>query len=97
MTLRSPHLHGFMSARPLARKAYRRISSDFLVGNRLGWFAGIGMMSEEEADRDRTEAEERRRLADRAMRQPDKEAWLSLAADWLSLAEGASMQVEGRG
>lgn len=46
-------------------------------------------MSEEEADRYRTEAEECRRLADRAIRQPDKEAWLRLAADWLKLAEGA--------
>ena len=32
------------------------------------------------------------------MRQPDdNKAWLSLAADWLSLAEGASMQVERKG
>jgi hypothetical protein len=37
-------------------------------------------MREEEADRYRIEAEECRRLADRA-RQPDKEAWLRLAAD----------------
>ncbi|MET4038151.1 MULTISPECIES: hypothetical protein [unclassified Bradyrhizobium] len=54
-------------------------------------------MSEEETDRYLTEAEECRRLADRAMRQPDKQAWLSLAADWLRLAEGASVEAERKG
>jgi hypothetical protein len=49
------------------------------------------MMSEEEADRYRVEAEECRRIAERAIKQPDKEAWLRLAADWMKLAEGASL------
>ncbi|MBB4259714.1 MULTISPECIES: hypothetical protein [unclassified Bradyrhizobium] len=47
-------------------------------------------MSEQEADRYRIEAEECRRLAERAIKRPDKEAWLRLAADWMKLAEGAS-------
>ncbi|MCP3400239.1 hypothetical protein [Bradyrhizobium sp. CCGB20] len=49
-------------------------------------------MSEEQADRYRTEAEKCRRLAERAIKQPDREAWLRLAADWLKLAEGASVR-----
>ncbi|MET4520161.1 hypothetical protein [Bradyrhizobium sp. I1.7.5] len=52
-------------------------------------------MNEEEADRYRTEAEECRRLAERAIKQSDKEAWLRLAADWLKLAEGAAPQALG--
>ncbi|WP_212454929.1 hypothetical protein [Bradyrhizobium japonicum] len=49
------------------------------------------MMSEEEADRYRIEAEECRRLAERAIKELDKEAWLRLATDWMKLAEGASL------
>ncbi|MCK1445864.1 hypothetical protein IVB34_22065 [Bradyrhizobium sp. 2] len=54
-------------------------------------------MSEKEADHYRFEAEECRRLAEKAIKQWDKEAWLRLAADWLKLAEGASAQSERRG
>jgi hypothetical protein len=42
-----------------------------------------------DADRFRQEAEECRQLAATAKSQPDKEAWLKLAADWIKLAEGA--------
>ncbi|MBB4373572.1 hypothetical protein GGD63_006395 [Bradyrhizobium sp. cir1] len=52
------------------------------------------MLSGEEADRYRFEAEECRRLAERAIKQPDREAWLRLAADWMKLAEGASLRDE---
>ncbi|MDI3567497.1 hypothetical protein [Bradyrhizobium sp. Arg816] len=55
------------------------------------------MMGEEEADRYRVEAEECRRLADRAIKQPDREAWLRLAADWMKLAEGAGIPDERKG
>lgn len=51
-------------------------------------------MGEEEADRYRNEAEECRRLAERAITQPDKEAWLRLAAEWMKLAEGAGIHDE---
>ncbi|MBR0734677.1 hypothetical protein JQ595_38630 [Bradyrhizobium japonicum] len=51
-------------------------------------------MSEEEADRYRIEAEECRRLAERAIKELDKEAWLRLATDWMKLAEGDSLRDE---
>lgn len=41
------------------------------------------------ADRFRREAEECRQLAGTVKSQPDKEAWLKLAADWIKLAEDA--------
>ncbi|WP_426611222.1 hypothetical protein [Bradyrhizobium sp. McL0616] len=48
-------------------------------------------MSEDEADRYRTEAAECRRLAEKAVKHSDKEAWLRLAADWMNLAQGAGV------
>ena len=47
-------------------------------------------MAETDADRFRQEAEECRKLAERATSQQDKDAWLSLAADWLKLAASAA-------
>jgi hypothetical protein len=44
-------------------------------------------MIETEAERFRTEAEECRELAEKAISQFDKEAWLRLAADWTKLAQ----------
>jgi len=45
-----------------------------------------------DADGYREEAEECRKLAESAVSQPDKEAWLSLAADWIKLAENAAKE-----
>jgi hypothetical protein len=45
-----------------------------------------------DADRYREEAEECRKLADSAVSQHDKEAWLRLAADWIKLAENAEQR-----
>jgi hypothetical protein len=45
-----------------------------------------------DADRYREEAEECRKLAENAVSKPDKEAWLSLAADWIKLAENAEQR-----
>ncbi|NOJ43030.1 hypothetical protein [Bradyrhizobium australiense] len=47
-------------------------------------------MAETDAERYRQEAEECRKLAARAMSLHDKDAWLSLAADWMKLAENAA-------
>jgi hypothetical protein len=44
-------------------------------------------MIETEAERFRKEAEECRELAEKAISQFDKEAWLRLAADWIKLAQ----------
>jgi hypothetical protein len=44
------------------------------------------------ADQYRQEAEECRKLAESAVSQPDKEAWLRLAADWVKLAESAEQR-----
>ena len=49
-------------------------------------------MTESDADRFRQEAEKCRKLAANAKTQPDKEARLRLAADWIKLAEGAEEQ-----
>jgi hypothetical protein len=46
-------------------------------------------MTETDADRFRKEAEECRKLAERAIAPLDKEAWLRLAADWVKLAATA--------
>lgn len=46
-------------------------------------------MSEPNADRFQREADECLRLAELAFSKVDREAWLRLAADWISLAEGA--------
>jgi hypothetical protein len=43
-----------------------------------------------DADQYRQEAEECRKLAESAVSEPDKEAWLRLAADWIKLAEALS-------
>jgi hypothetical protein len=51
-------------------------------------------MSRTDADRFRQEAEECCRLAERSASQVDKEAWLSLAADWIKLAETAAERRE---
>jgi hypothetical protein len=51
-------------------------------------------MTESDADRFRQEAEECRKLAERARSQMDKEAWLRLAADWIKLAEDAELRRE---
>jgi len=40
----------------------------------------------------RQEAEQCRQLAERARTQIDKEAWLRLATDWITLAEGAEKE-----
>jgi hypothetical protein len=45
------------------------------------------MMIEANAERFRNEAHECQQMAAKAMSQPDKEAWLKLAADWIKLAE----------
>jgi hypothetical protein len=44
---------------------------------------------EKNVERFRSEAEECRKLAGKALSQADKEAWLRLAADWIKLAENA--------
>ena len=49
----------------------------------------LAAMAETEADRFRTEAEECRQMAAKAVSKPDKEGWLNLAAGWLRLAEDA--------
>ena len=46
-------------------------------------------MGETDVERYRSEAEQCRKLAEDARSQADKEAWLRLAADWLTLAENA--------
>jgi hypothetical protein len=46
-------------------------------------------MTETDADRFRQEAEECLKLAERSASQHDKDAWLSLAADWMKLAGDA--------
>ncbi|WIW44459.1 hypothetical protein ML401_23525 [Bradyrhizobium sp. 62B] len=48
-------------------------------------------MGEQDAERFRLEAEECRRLAAQAAKQEDREAWLKLAADWMTLAQGADL------
>jgi hypothetical protein len=52
-----------------------------------------------DADQYRREAEECRKLAESAVSEPDKEAWLRLAADWVKLAESAEQRrrYQGRG
>jgi hypothetical protein len=40
----------------------------------------------------RQEAEQCHQLAERARTQIDKEAWLRLATDWITLAEGAEKE-----
>ena len=45
-----------------------------------------------DADQYRQEAEECRKLAESAVSEPDKEAWLRLAADWMKLAESAEQR-----
>ena len=62
----------------------------------LGEWAGacireLGAMPRD-ADRFRQEAEECRKLAESAVGEPDKEAWLRLAADWMKLAESAELR-----
>ena len=47
------------------------------------------MTDDTEADRFKQEAEECRRLAERAHSPVDKEAWLALERDWTKLAENA--------
>jgi len=46
-------------------------------------------MTETDVERFRSEAEECHKLAEKALSQADKEAWLRLAADWIKLAENA--------
>lgn len=46
-------------------------------------------MAETDAERFRKEAETCRELAEKAIRQFDKEAWLRLAAGWIKLAQDA--------
>jgi hypothetical protein len=50
-----------------------------------------------DADQYRREAEECRKLAESAVSELDREAWLRLAADWIKLAEGAEQQYRERG
>ena len=52
------------------------------------------IMSRTDADRFRQEAEACRRLAEKSVSEVDKEAWLSLAADWIKLAEAAAERGE---
>lgn len=47
-------------------------------------------MVQSDADRFKGRAEECRRLAEKAISEQDKEAWLRLAAEWDRLAESAS-------
>ena len=51
----------------------------------------VGMI-ETNAERFRSEAQECLKLAEKALGQVDKEAWLRLAADWIKLAENAQEQ-----
>lgn len=46
-------------------------------------------MTETDAARYRSKAEDCRKLAENALSPADKEAWLRLAADWVKLAENA--------
>lgn len=46
-------------------------------------------MVQSDADRFKGRAEECRRLAEEAISEEDKEAWLRLAAEWDKLAESA--------
>jgi hypothetical protein len=49
-------------------------------------------LSEPNAYRFRSEAEECRKLADEARNPIDKEAWLRLASDWIALAQAAEQR-----
>lgn len=49
-------------------------------------------MIETDVERFRNEAQECLKLAEKALSQVDKEAWLRLAADWIKLAENAQEQ-----
>ncbi|MGY8633571.1 hypothetical protein RAD15_13925 [Bradyrhizobium sp. 14AA] len=49
-------------------------------------------MSQSDADRFKSKAEECRRLAAQAESDGDKEGWLRLAAEWDKLAESAAGQ-----
>jgi len=51
----------------------------------------IGMI-ETNAERFCSEAQECLKLAEKALSQVDKEAWLLLAADWIKIAENAQEQ-----
>jgi hypothetical protein len=46
-------------------------------------------MDQARADRYRRQVEECRKLADKASNTPDRDAWLTLATEWLKLTEGA--------
>jgi hypothetical protein len=48
-----------------------------------------GRISDQNVGRYRAMAHECRACAERARYEPDKHAWLKLAADWNALAEGA--------
>jgi hypothetical protein len=50
------------------------------------------MNDETDAERFRKEAEECQKRAAKSTNRPDKEAWLSLARDWIELAEGAEQR-----
>lgn len=50
-------------------------------------------MSEPNANRFRMEADECLRLAELAFSKVDREAWLRLAADWISLAEARPSRI----
>ena len=54
----------------------------------------IWLEPNEDAERFRQEAEERRHQAVKAIDQRDKEGWLRLAADWIKLAEEADRRRE---
>jgi hypothetical protein len=45
-----------------------------------------------DADQFRQEAEQCRQMAEGCVSQPDREAWLRLAADWVKLAESAEQR-----
>lgn len=75
----------------LSKWFFRRICPATVVSNAVNHRAGEPeSVSEADADRYRIEAEECRRLADKARNPVDKEAWLRLASEWLKLAEDAA-------
>jgi hypothetical protein len=62
------------------------------LGCHCGWVVWEDQsVGDSDADRFRTNAEECLRLAEKAVRKADREAWAKLADDWIRLAHGAEL------
>jgi hypothetical protein len=57
----------------------------------------LGTMPETDAHDFRRQADMCQEQAAKAVSQPDKDAWLRLAADWVTLAEGAERRMGENG